>query len=32
MRDFLAYNVGRAETNELFERIDDVIVKTILSA
>lgn len=32
MRDFLAYNVGRVETNELFDRIDDVIVKTILSA
>lgn len=32
LRDFLAYNVGRTETNELFDRIDDVLVKTLLSA
>lgn len=32
MKDFLAYNIGRTETHDLFDRIDDVIVKTILSA
>lgn len=32
MKDFLAFNVGKTETIDLFDRIDDLIVKTILSA
>lgn len=32
MKDFLTYNIGKAETYELFDKIDEVIVKTILSA
>ena len=31
MKDFLAYNIGKNETNELFLNIDDLIVKTLLS-
>lgn len=31
MKDFLAYNIGKNETTELFHQIDDLIVKTLLS-
>jgi hypothetical protein len=32
MKDFLAFNIGKSETYDLFERIDEIIVKTILAA
>ena len=31
MKDFLAYNIGKSETADLFNNIDDLIVKTLLS-
>ena len=31
MRDFLNFSVGKEETSDLFDRIDDLIIKTILS-
>ena len=31
LKDFLEFNVGKVETVELFERINDLVVKTLLS-
>jgi hypothetical protein len=31
LKDFLSFNIGKEETSDLFARIDDLIVKTILS-
>jgi hypothetical protein len=31
LKDFLGFSIGKEETGELFDRIDDLIIKTILS-